>query len=100
MVCYKNLKLSVEASSLKNASTQTKQFWDLGQKINSKIFNTDIAPEIKDDHTPLNAAGIPSFLVIGFNYPAFHTTKDTLNQCGASSLEAVAGTVLQYIYSQ
>jgi len=48
---------------------------------------------------PLNAIGIPSFLVIDFEYPAFHTKDDTIEQCSPDSLEVVAKTALNYIYT-
>lgn len=54
---------------------------------------------ISDDHTALANAGIPSFLVIDFEYePYFNTTQDTIDKCSATSLETVGRTLLRYLY--
>lgn len=97
MVCDKNLKISKERSSSKDAPDQVEAFWNIAKKINGNVFLDQVGPEIGDDHTPLNKAGIPSFLVIDFEYPAFHTTGDTLDKCSAQSLETVADAVLNYL---
>jgi hypothetical protein len=99
MVCDKNLKIYKEKSSVENATTLTNQFWKIAQKNNDNIFIDKISREIQDDHTPLNQAGIPSFLLIDFDYPYFHTTQDTLDKCSVKSLETVTKNVLEYIYS-
>lgn len=98
MVCEKNLKIPKEAFSAKNVSAQTEAFWNIAQKINSSAFPNKIGQEIKDDHTSLNQAGIPSFLVIDYDYPAYATTNDTIGKCSAKSLEIVAEAVWNYIY--
>lgn len=98
MVCDKNLNIFIEQSSARNAPKQVKIFWDLAKKIDSHVFTDKVGLEIRDDHTPLNEAGVPSFLVIDFDYSPFHTTKDTIEQCSAKSLEIVAKSVLDYIY--
>ncbi|MDQ5981272.1 MAG: Spermine synthase [Patescibacteria group bacterium] len=98
MVCEKDLKIFKEASSVKNAPSQTESFWDIAGKINGDIFQNEIRPEIRDDHTSLNQAGIPSFLVIDYDYPQYATTNDTIEKCSAESLQTVAETVWKYTY--
>lgn len=44
---------------------------------------------IIDDHTFLAEAGIPSILVIDYDYPAWHTLGDTLERIDGKSLAAV-----------
>jgi len=99
MVCDKDLKISIEQSSAQNAPQQTKLFWDLAKKVDSNAFVDKAGPEIRDDQTPLNQAGVPSFLVIDFDYSPFHTTKDTADKCSAKSLETVAKAVFDYAYA-
>ena len=94
MVCDKDLKISKEQSSVQNAPAQTEAFWNIAKKIDDNAFRDQVGSEIRDDHTPLNQAGIPSFLVIDFEYPPFHTTNDTLDKCSKRSLETVASAVL------
>ena len=55
---------------------------------------------ISDDHTALQEAGIPSFLVIDFEYePFFNTTQDTIDKCSEAALNGVGRTTLRYIYA-
>ena len=76
------------------------KYWSAGIKIAPSAFTPKITSyPISDDHTALAAAGIPSFLVIDFEYePFFNTTEDTIDKCSAQSLEAVGRTTLQYLY--
>ena len=54
---------------------------------------------IEDDHTNLQAAAIPSFIIIDFEYePYYNTLQDTPDKCSTQSLEAVGRTLLQYLY--
>lgn len=100
MICDKNLNIFQEANSLGYARDQTKRFWDIGRRIDSNAFipklNDDYGA-VFDDHVPLSIAGIPSFVVIDYDYPPFHTTQDTLDKCSAKSLQIVADTLLEYI---
>ena len=100
MVCDKDLSLKPEPSSIASALTEVQKYWSAGTKIAPAAFSTKItAYPISDDHTALAAVGIPSFLVIDFEYePFFNTTADTIDKCSAQSLEAVGRTTLQYLY--
>ena len=99
MVCKKDILLMPEASSVKTAPAEVKAFWELGAAIAPKAFSTRLTYPISDDHTALNEAGIPSFLVIDFEYePYFNTSEDTLDKCSAQSLETVGRTLLRYLY--
>ena len=53
--------------------------------------------DIMDDHTPLNAAGIPTVDVIDFDFPAWHTAGDTLEQISAESLDVVGTVATRYL---
>jgi|SRR5579864_7616787 len=100
MVCKKNIKLMAEPSSLQRALPEVKKFWGAGTGIAPLAFITKtVTYPISDDHTALNEAGIPSFLVIDFDYePYFNTSEDTLDKCSTQTLEAVGRTLLQYLY--
>jgi peptidase M28-like protein len=101
MVCYRNLKLNPDMSSLQYAPKEVLKFWEIGRTIAPDVFDAQrIEAPIGDDQTALAAVGIPSFLVIDFKYaPWFNTTKDTLDKCSAKSLEAVGRTLLRYLYA-
>jgi glutaminyl-peptide cyclotransferase len=50
--------------------------------------------DVTDDHTPLNAMGIPVIDLIDFDYPPWHTAEDTLDKISAESLEIVGRVAL------
>ena len=52
---------------------------------------------ITDDHTPLNAAGIPTIDLIDFDFPAWHTADDTIDKVSAESLRIVGRVVVYYL---
>jgi spermidine synthase len=97
MVCDKELKFKKEPNSVASAETLVNKFWRIGKEISPATFSDEFSAEIYDDHSLLNKAGIPSLLLIDFEYPAFHTTRDTLDKCSADSLKIVADTVLEYL---
>ena len=53
--------------------------------------------DITDDHTPLNAAGIPTINLIDFDYPPWHTPEDTLDKISAESLGIVGSVAARYL---
>lgn len=99
MVCDKDLRIEKEISSLRWANSQTEKFWNIGYRIAPNSFSDEPRFEIEDDHTPLNEIGIPTFLVIDFDYPYFHTIDDSIDKCSEKSLAIVGNTILDYIYS-
>ena len=50
-----------------------------------------------DDHTPLNAIGIPTIDIIDFDYPWWHTADDTMDKISAQSLQIVGSVALYYL---
>ncbi len=101
MVCYRNLDLSPDASSVAYAKQDVLKFWEIGRSIAPSVFHLGpLEAPIGDDQTALAGAGIPSFLVIDFKYePWFNTTQDTIDKCSAASLEAVGRTLVKYLYA-
>jgi glutaminyl-peptide cyclotransferase len=102
MVCYKNMELKQEPTSVAAAKEEMDKFWRLGADVAPAVFKPEPYNfEIEDDHDALIKAQIPSFLVIGFDYqPYFNTMQDTLDKCSTASLDAVGHTALRYIYEQ
>ena len=99
MVCDKNLNIFIEKDSFNSHPSEVEKFWRIASNLYPNTFFNQIKYEIKDDHTPLIGVGIPSFLVIDFDYKHFHKTTDELDKCSAESLEKVGNVVLKYIYS-
>lgn len=50
-----------------------------------------------DDHTPFVELGLPSVLIIDFDYPYWHTRADTADRVSAESLQAVGETLWHWI---
>ena len=65
----------------------------LGQRAHFTFFQS----EITDDHTPLNAIGIPVIDLIDFDYPPWHTAGDTLDKLSAESLQIVGQVALHAV---
>jgi glutaminyl-peptide cyclotransferase len=53
--------------------------------------------QILDDHTPLNAAGIPTIDLIDFDFPWWHTGEDTMDKISAESLKTVGEVAAYYL---
>ena len=53
--------------------------------------------EVLDDHSPLNAVGIPTLDLIDFDYPAWHTVGDSMDKLSAQSLQIVGAVTLYYL---
>lgn len=99
MVCDKNLTIKKEKSSTLFAPKQVEKFWNSARTVDSNVFKDITGGVIRDDHTPLNKALVPSMLVIDLDYPAFHTGADTLDKCSAKSLTTVIAALQKYLYS-
>lgn len=50
-----------------------------------------------DDHLELQKAGIRAIDVVDFDYPAWHTTEDTIDKVSAASLQVVGDVALALI---
>ena len=55
--------------------------------------------DVTDDHSPLNAVGIPVIDLIDFHYPPWHTAEDTMDKLSPQSLQIV-GSVAAYYLSE
>lgn len=69
------------------------------EALNLRKHFTYFDSDIMDDHTPLNAIGIPTIDLIDFNFPAWHTPEDTMDKVSAESLRTV-GAVASYYLSE
>ena len=67
--------------------------------LNARNHFTYFETNITDDHTPLNAVGVPVIDLIDFHYPPWHTAEDTMDKLSPQSLQIV-GSVAAYYLSQ
>lgn len=90
MIGDKNLKIPMEPNSHRYAPTLLKEFYLNAAKVGLRdTFPMNYGPIIEDDHIPLNEAGLPTIDLIDFDYPYWHTQKDTVDKCSAESLGKV-----------
>ncbi|MDP3975843.1 MAG: fused MFS/spermidine synthase, partial [bacterium] len=99
LVGDRDLNIHPDKASLTAAPELVVDFWKKAQMIAPKQFPTNPKYSIRADHTPFNAIGIPSVLLIDYDYPAIHTAADRLENCSAESLEATGKTVISYLRS-
>jgi glutaminyl-peptide cyclotransferase len=71
--------------------------FDSASALNARGHFTYLENDITDDHTPLNAAGIPVIDLIDFDYPPWHTAGDTMDKISAESLQTVGSVTLYYL---
>jgi Zn-dependent M28 family amino/carboxypeptidase len=64
-----------------------------------RSYFTYFDQNITDDHTPLNAVGIPTIDIIDFDFLWWHTADDTIDKISAQSLQVV-GSVAAYYLSE
>ncbi len=93
MVCDARGVYRVETNSKQAAPDVVRAVWSEGAKIAPKAFDNDEWLSIGDDHVPLSNAGVPSILLIGFNYPEWHTLQDTPDRCSAKRLGEIVETL-------
>lgn len=99
MIGDKNLKIPIEPNSRKFAPNVVRSVWDTARTLGIKEFvSKSHLHEINDDHVPLNEiAKIPTADLIDFDYPHWHTTKDTPLQCSGASLVKVGRVLLTWL---
>lgn len=67
------------------------------EALNLRQHFTYFSADITDDHTPLNAVGIPVIDLIDFDFPSWHTAEDTMDKLSAESLQTVGAVALYYL---
>jgi len=67
------------------------------ETLKLRSYFTYLDREMIDDHSPLNAIGIPTIDVIDFDYPSWHTAGDTIDKISAESLQIVGSVALYYL---
>jgi Zn-dependent M28 family amino/carboxypeptidase len=67
------------------------------EALKSRAYFTYLDRGMTDDHTPLNAIGIPTIDIIDFDFPWWHTADDTIDKISAQSLQIVGSVALYYL---
>ena len=98
MIGDKDLTVTLPSDSPKNLAGALFTAADqLGLRRNFGYYGQ----QILDDHVPLaTLARIPAMDIIDFDYPAWHTSGDTLDKLSVESLEIVGRVTLKMLISE
>jgi len=77
----------------------TDLIWASARRLGHARYFLPDARAVEDDHAPFLRAGVPSALLIDFDFPAWHTTGDTLDKVSAQSLRIVGDVLLDALPS-
>ncbi len=94
MVGDRDLRITLPPDS---PSEMTLDIFAAAKALNLREHFTYAEGGILDDHTPLNAIGIPVIDLIDFDYPPWHTPADTMDKLSAESLGVVGRVAAYYL---
>jgi glutaminyl-peptide cyclotransferase len=94
MVGDRSLDVTLPADS---PSEMARDIFAAAEALKSRDYFTYLDREMIDDHSPLNAIGIPTIDVIDFDYPWWHTAGDTIDKISGRSLQIVGSVALYYL---
>ena len=92
MIGDRRLNIRREAAS---TPWLTDLLWGSATRLGHQAHFLNETLTVEDDHTPFLRAGIPSALLIDFDYePYWHTPEDTLDKLSPRSLQVVGDVLL------
>jgi Zn-dependent M28 family amino/carboxypeptidase len=91
MIGDRDLNIRREAGS---TPWLTDLVWDSARRLGQSPHFLSEAMSVEDDHVPFLRAGVPSALLIDFDFPWWHTAQDTLDKVSARSLQVVGDVLL------
>lgn len=89
MVGDRKLEIFKETHSVKSASWLVEIIYGTAEKMSMTQFRSQTKYTIFDDHYPFIGLGVPSVLLIDFDYPYWHKLTDTLDKCSPESMFSV-----------
>lgn len=99
MIGDKNQKIYREGNSELFARDINDMIFETAKNMKIPTFIDSVKYTLTDDHLSLNASGVPSVVLIDFDYEFWHTEDDTPGKCSAQSLENVGKLLLEIIYN-
>jgi Zn-dependent M28 family amino/carboxypeptidase len=97
MVGDKDLQIFKETHSLKGSSSFLDKIYAVARDQGVKSLKEKTKYTIFDDHYPFHQMGIPSTVLIDFDYPHWHTLRDTLDKCSIESMISIFSVVVKTI---
>jgi glutaminyl-peptide cyclotransferase len=98
MVGDADLQVYREAYSEQFQKPLNDMVWNAARDLGVTAFHDSVRHAVIDDHIPLNLGGIRAIDIIDFDYPYWHTEKDTPDKCSPESLRSVGRVVAQIAY--
>ncbi len=90
MIGDADLKIFQETHSVERAPEVVSRVWQSASDLGySRYFVPESRYAVTDDHIPLLDKGLRVIAVIDLDYPAHHTTRDTMDRISAASLKVV-----------
>lgn len=100
MVGDKSQQIYREVISDTYARSVNDMVFQTAQKLGVTTFIDSVKHAVKDDHLPLNVAGVATVDLIDFDYPYWHTEFDTVDKCSAESLANVGKVLAEIVYNR
>jgi glutaminyl-peptide cyclotransferase len=98
MIGDSDLAIPIEANSQRACPSVVRTVWDAAERVGAASFTEESGTAMFDDHIPLIQAGVPTVLIIDFDYPYWHTLGDTPDKCSPESLREVGGVLAALVY--
>ncbi len=97
MIGGKDMTIKREPSSLQAAPELMRDVWAVARQVGARSFSNEIGREVRDDHWPLNEAGIRTIDLIDFDYPYWHKIDDVPKNCSAESLAEITRVLTAWL---
>jgi hypothetical protein len=98
MVGDKDLQIYQEGNSVAFAPEVVQRVWRVAADLGyGRRFVPGVRHTLTDDHVSLQRAGIRAIDVVDFDYPAWHTTEDTIDKVSAASLQIVGDVAVALV---
>src|SRR5213596_1344367 len=94
MVGDNSLGITLPADS---PADMARDIFAAAEALKLRSYFTYLDRGMTDDHTLLNAIGIPMIDIIDFDFPWWHTADDTIDKISAQSLQIVGSVALYYL---
>ncbi|MBT3185372.1 MAG: M28 family peptidase [Nitrospina sp.] len=95
MVGDKDLQIFKETHSLEGGADFLDKIYRVARDQGVSALKEKTKYTIYDDHYPFHQMGIPSTVLIDFDYPHWHTLQDTLDKCSIESMFSIFSVVVK-----
>lgn len=91
-------KIYKEQYSVQRSRPIVNKVWGLAEDLGIETFQPQVGYAVYDDHLPFMFIGIPSIVIIDFDYPYWHTVQDTPDKCSPESLSNVGKILVALLF--